>query len=107
MLNSITISVVIITNKEYYLLQVRASAVFVPEFANLQDEAEKYMFAYSIRMSLLPEGCIINEMTFSSCQLKWRRWIIRANEAIISDVNGEAVIGKVMTYRLLLFQFLL
>ncbi|XWS13201.1 hypothetical protein CRYUN_Cryun36dG0017100 [Craigia yunnanensis] len=75
-------------------VQVRASAVFVPEFANLQDEAEKYMFAYSIHMSLLPEGCIINEMTFSSCQLNWRHWIIRANEAIVSDFKGEAVIGK-------------
>ncbi|GMJ01712.1 SKP1/ASK-interacting protein 16 [Hibiscus trionum] len=75
-------------------VQVRASAVFVPEFADLQYEAEKYMFAYSIRMSLLPEGCIINGMTFGSCQLSWRHWIIRANEDIISNVNGEAVIGK-------------
>ncbi|XVE84491.1 hypothetical protein DITRI_Ditri17bG0017700 [Diplodiscus trichospermus] len=75
-------------------VQVRASAVFVPEFADLQDDAEKYMFAYSIRLSLLPEGCIINGMTFSSCQLNWRHWIIRANEDIVSDVNGEAVIGK-------------
>ncbi|XWS09350.1 hypothetical protein CRYUN_Cryun40dG0077600 [Craigia yunnanensis] len=74
-------------------VQVRASAVFVPEFAKLQDEAEKYFFAYSIRMSLLPEGCIINGMTFSSCQLNWRHWVIRANEAIVSNVNGEAVIG--------------
>ncbi|XWS35297.1 hypothetical protein CRYUN_Cryun21dG0113900 [Craigia yunnanensis] len=86
-------------------VQVRASAVFVPEFADLQDEAEKYMFAYSIRMSLLPEGCIINGMTFSSCQLNWRHWIIRANEDIATYVNGEAVMGKVMTYQFLLFQF--
>ncbi|OMO68026.1 hypothetical protein CCACVL1_20127 [Corchorus capsularis] len=75
-------------------LLVRASAVFVPEYTNLQNEAEKYLFAYSIRMSLLPEGCIINGMTFSSCQLHWRHWIIRANEAVISDVHGEAVIGQ-------------
>ncbi|XP_017975260.1 PREDICTED: F-box protein SKIP16 [Theobroma cacao] len=75
-------------------VQVRASAAFVPELANLQDSAEKYLFAYSIRMSLLPGGCIIDGMTFSSCQLNWRHWIIRANEAIISDVNGEAVIGQ-------------
>ncbi|XP_022734593.1 F-box protein SKIP16-like isoform X2 [Durio zibethinus] len=73
-------------------VQVRASAVFVPEFA--EPEAEKYWFAYSIRLSLLPEGCIINGMTFKSCQLNWRHWIIRANEDIVFDVNGEAVIGK-------------
>ncbi|KAE8723869.1 F-box protein SKIP16 [Hibiscus syriacus] len=73
---------------------VRASAVFVPEFADLQGEAEKYTFAYSIRMSLLPEGCIINGTTFGSCQLSLRHWIIRANEDIVSNVNGEAVIGK-------------
>lgn len=75
-------------------VQVRASAVFVPELANLQDEAEKYTFAYSIRMSLLPEGCIINGMNFSSCQLNSRHWIVHANEAIVSTVNAEAVIGK-------------
>ncbi|XP_021291057.1 F-box protein SKIP16 [Herrania umbratica] len=83
-------------------VQVRASAVFVPELANPEDRAEKYLFAYSIRMSLLPEGCIIDGMTFSSCQLNWRHWIIQANEAIVSDVNGEAVIGQVMTYQFLL-----
>ncbi|KAK8483554.1 hypothetical protein V6N12_076223, partial [Hibiscus sabdariffa] len=75
-------------------VQVRASAVFVPEFADLQNEVEKYRFAYSIRMSLLPEGCVINGMTFGSCQLSRRHWIIRANEDIISDFSGEAVIGK-------------
>ncbi|KAE8730847.1 F-box protein SKIP16 [Hibiscus syriacus] len=75
-------------------VQVRASAVFVPEFTDLKGEAEKYTFAYSIRMSLLPEGCIINGMTFGSCQLSRRHWIIRANENIVSNVNGEAVIGK-------------
>lgn len=89
------------------MLQVRASAVFVPEISNLQDEARKYLFAYSVRMSLFPEGCIINGMTFSSCQLSRRHWIIRSDEAIVSDVNAEAVIGKVMTYQCLLFQFLL
>ncbi|KAL2230397.1 UNVERIFIED_CONTAM: F-box protein SKIP16 [Sesamum indicum] len=75
-------------------VKVRASAAFVPEFSNLQDESEKFLFAYSIRMSLSPDGCVINGMTFSSCQLYWRHWIIRANDAIVSDVNGEAVIGK-------------
>ncbi|KAG8362577.1 hypothetical protein BUALT_BualtUnG0061900 [Buddleja alternifolia] len=75
-------------------VKVRASAAFVPEFSNLQDESDKFMFAYSIRMSLSPDGCVINGTTFSSCQLYWRHWIIRANDAVVSDVNGEAVIGK-------------
>lgn len=65
--------------------------MFVPE----QATSQKYSFAYSIRMSLLPEGCIINGMTFSSCQLHWRHWIIRAKDVVIADVNGEAVVGQV------------
>ncbi|XP_022874657.1 F-box protein SKIP16-like [Olea europaea var. sylvestris] len=75
-------------------VKVRASAAFVPEFSNLQDESDKYLFAYSIRMSLSPGGCVINGMKFSSCQLYWRHWTIRANDAVVSNVNGEAVIGK-------------
>ncbi|XP_021628434.2 F-box protein SKIP16 [Manihot esculenta] len=75
-------------------VKVRASAVFVPEAADLPDSTEKYWFAYSIRMSLLPEGCIVNGMHFSSCQLQKRHWIIRANGNVVSDVNAEGVIGK-------------
>ncbi|MBA0647408.1 hypothetical protein Goklo_015293 [Gossypium klotzschianum] len=75
-------------------VQVRASAVFVPEFADLVDEAEKFTFAYSIRMSLLPEGCVINGMTFVSCQLNRRHWIIRADGEVVSSVDDEAVIGE-------------
>ncbi|KAK4718524.1 hypothetical protein R3W88_016862 [Solanum pinnatisectum] len=75
-------------------VKVRASSVFVPEFSTIQDEYEKFFFAYSIRMSLSPEGCIMNGMTFNSCQLYWRRWIIRCNDNVVDDVNGEAVIGK-------------
>ncbi|XP_075487671.1 F-box protein SKIP16-like isoform X1 [Primulina tabacum] len=75
-------------------VKVRASAAFVPEFSNLQDESDKFMFAYSIRLSLSPDGCIINGMTFSSCQLYWRSWIIRDNDLVVANPNGEAVIGK-------------
>ncbi|KAK6914537.1 F-box domain [Dillenia turbinata] len=75
-------------------VQVRASSVFVPELSNLQDESEKYTFSYSIRMRLLPEGCIINGLYYDSCQLHWWHWIIRANDEVISDFNAEAVIGK-------------
>ncbi|MFS7924852.1 putative ApaG domain, F-box-like domain superfamily, ApaG domain superfamily protein [Helianthus anomalus] len=75
-------------------VQVRASAVFVPEFSDLMQEAEKYMFAYSIRMSLKPEGCFVHGMSFESCQLYWRHWIIKSNDNVVDDVNGEAVIGQ-------------
>lgn len=84
------------------IFQVRASAVFVPEFAALLDEAEKFTFAYSIRLSLLPEGCVINGMTFSSCQLNRRHWIIRVDEVVVSSATGEAVIGEVMKCLVLL-----
>ena len=69
--------------------------MLIPEFSDLQDDKEKYLFTYSIRMSLLPEGCIINGVSFSSCQLYWRHWSIRADDEVVSAVNGEAVIGKV------------
>ncbi|KAK7262600.1 hypothetical protein RJT34_30175 [Clitoria ternatea] len=75
-------------------VKVRASALLIPELVNFQDDLEKYLFAYSIRMSLEPQGCTINGMSFSSCQLHWRHWIIRANDIVVSDVNGEAVIGQ-------------
>jgi F-box protein 3 len=71
-------------------VQVRASACFVPEFSCY---AELY-FCYSIRMCLVPEGCTVNGMKFDSCQLHWRRWLIRSKEDVESDVNGEAVIGE-------------
>nr|KYP65988.1 F-box protein SKIP16 [Cajanus cajan] len=75
-------------------VKVCASALVIPELIDLQHDFEKYLFAYSIRMSLEPQGCIINGMTFNSCQLHWRHWIIRANDIVVSDVNGEAVIGQ-------------
>jgi F-box protein 3 len=75
-------------------VQVRASAVLCPELSDLQHDSEKYLFSYSIRMSLLPGGCFINGIYFNSCQLQRRHWIIRANDFIVSEVNGEAVIGQ-------------
>ena len=83
------------TYKYFLFLEIRASALLVPEGVDLQNDREKYLFSYSIRMSLQPQGCVINGMSHSSCQLYWRHWIIRANDAVVSDVNGEAVIGMV------------
>ncbi|KAK1410763.1 hypothetical protein QVD17_37302 [Tagetes erecta] len=74
-------------------VQVHASAVFVPEFSDLLEEEDKYMFAYSIRMSLKPEGCFVHGMCFDSCQLYWRHWIIKSNGYVVGDINGEGVIG--------------
>ncbi|KAF9611757.1 hypothetical protein IFM89_034940 [Coptis chinensis] len=74
-------------------VQIRASAVFVPELSYLEKGPE-YWFSYSIRMSLLSEGCIANGTTFPSCQLYWRHWIIRGKDGVVSEVDGEAVIGQ-------------
>ncbi|KAG4953794.1 hypothetical protein JHK87_039388 [Glycine soja] len=79
----------------YTSQQVCASALVMLELIDVQDDLQKYLFAYSIRLSLEPQGCIINGTSFSSYQLHWRHWIIRANDIVISDVNGEAVIGQV------------
>lgn len=80
-----------------YIFQVRASSILVPELCDLSDEGDdKYWFAYSIRLSLSPDGCMLDGVHHNSCQLYSRHWIIRAQENVVSDVRGEAVIGKVL-----------
>lgn len=74
-------------------VQVRASSVFVPEMCDMEGE-NKYYYTYSIRMSLLPEGCVLGGVHYSSCQLYSRHWIIRSKDNVVSEVNGEAVIGQ-------------
>ncbi|WJX45580.1 F-box protein skip16 [Trifolium repens] len=74
-------------------VQVRASALVIPELTDLQDDREKYLFAYSIHLSLQPQGCMINGISHRSCQLYRRHWLIHANDVLVSDVDGEAVIG--------------
>jgi F-box protein 3 len=83
------------TNKYFLFLEVRASALVIPELTDLQDDREKYLFAYSIHLSLQPQGCVINGISHRSCQLYWRHWLIHANDVLVSDVDGEAVIGMV------------
>ncbi|KAJ4730394.1 F-box protein SKIP16 [Rhynchospora pubera] len=78
-------------------VKVRVSAVLVPEGSNpggLDPDMDKYLFAYSIRISLLPQGCMLDGAYYSSCQLRSRHWIIRSRENIVDDVAGEAVIGQ-------------
>ncbi|KAJ0753854.1 putative ApaG domain-containing protein [Helianthus annuus] len=52
------------------------------------------MFGYSIRMLLKPGGCFVHGMSFDSCQLYRRHWIIKSNDNVVGDFNGEAVIGQ-------------
>lgn len=75
-------------------VQVRSSAVFVPERSDLQGSADKYYFCYSIRMCLVRQEKISAWAMLSSCQLARRHWVIRANDTIINDFHGDAVIGK-------------
>ncbi|KAL5203976.1 hypothetical protein ABZP36_008847 [Zizania latifolia] len=74
-------------------VKVRASAVFVPEYPERRLSGERYMYAYSIRLSV-PEACMLGGVYYSSCQLYSRHWIIRWRDRVVSDVNGEGVIGK-------------
>ncbi|KAK4799958.1 hypothetical protein SAY86_025323 [Trapa natans] len=75
-------------------VKVRGSALFIPELSDLEHPEQKYLFSYSIRMSLLPEGCFVNGTYFQSCQLQWRYWIIRSNDVVVDNVDGDGVIGK-------------
>ncbi|KAK1386356.1 F-box protein SKIP16 [Heracleum sosnowskyi] len=75
-------------------VQVRASAVFIPELSVTDFDSIKDCFTYSIRMSLKPEGCIINGMRFDSCQLYREHRIIRENDNVVSETIEETVVGK-------------
>ncbi|VAI02672.1 unnamed protein product [Triticum turgidum subsp. durum] len=74
-------------------VKVRASAVFAPEHP-YGGHPGTYLYSYSIRLSV-PEACMLGGVYFSSCQLHSRHWIIRCKDTVVSDVNGEGVIGKV------------
>ncbi|KAM0032909.1 putative ApaG domain-containing protein [Helianthus debilis subsp. tardiflorus] len=65
------------------------------QFSDLTEEAQEYMFGYSIRMLVKPEGFFVHGMSFDSCQLYRRHWIIKSNDNLVGDFNGEAVIGHV------------
>ncbi|BAF28021.2 Os11g0265200 [Oryza sativa Japonica Group] len=74
-------------------VKVRASAVFAPEHPESRRPGAKCLYAYSIRLSV-PEACMLGGVYYSSCQLYSRHWIIRWRDRVVSDVNGEGVIGK-------------
>lgn len=67
-------------------VQVRCSAVFVPEMSTV---GGPYCFAYSVRMRLLP----VAKNSFSRCQLFMRHWIIKAEGVPVEELRAEAVVG--------------
>lgn len=75
------------------IFQVRASALFIPELTVL--ESNHYSFAFSLRMSLKPGGCIVNGMQFDSCQLCMCHWTIQENNDTVTRINEETMQGKV------------
>lgn len=78
-------------------VQVRCSAVFVPELSKLQDDDDDddrcFFFSYLVRMCLLPSGIGSYHHSFNSCQLSKRHWFIRENEIPLLPVHGHGVIG--------------
>ncbi|XP_062182642.1 F-box protein SKIP16-like [Phragmites australis] len=74
-------------------VKVRASAVFVPEHPGSGEPRGRYMYSYSIRLSV-PEACMLGGVYYSSCQLYSRHWIIGSRDGVVSDVHGEGVIGE-------------
>lgn len=72
--------------------------MLVPEQSDLQEGIDKYLFAYSIRMSVEPEGCVVDGVCYSSCQLYSRHWTIKAKGRVLNEVSGEGVIGMVWSY---------
>lgn len=77
-------------------VQVRSSAVFVPEYSTLENdtEEENYMFTYAVRMRKLAAEDDSHISAYNSCQLSSRHWIIRENGAFKTEVRGPGVIGQ-------------
>eukprot|EP00271_Cylindrocystis_brebissonii_P006468 TRINITY_DN19259_c0_g1_i1.p1 TRINITY_DN19259_c0_g1~~TRINITY_DN19259_c0_g1_i1.p1 ORF type:complete len:536 (-),score=83.81 TRINITY_DN19259_c0_g1_i1:1304-2911(-) len=88
-------------------VQVRCSAVFVPEASAISAlDDSRHFFSYSVRMRLLlrndgrrPGSSSGSESEggarpHSSVQLVGRHWIIRDGNKVVSEVRGEAVVGQ-------------
>lgn len=73
-------------------LQISLSAMFVPEQSSVQNS--NFGFAFTIRISVLPDGCNVYGIKFNSCRLHWMHWIIRENENAIEDYSQEAYFAK-------------
>lgn len=77
-------------------VQVRSSAVFVPEYSTLEDniDDENYVFTYAVRMRKLADEDGSQRNMCNRCQLSSRHWIIRENGAFKNEVRGPGVIGQ-------------
>lgn len=70
--------------------------MFVPELSRVEEQEDSYWFSYSVRMRLLNPTPRQTD-ALRSCQLSDRHWVIRAQDTIIAEVRGHAVIGLVMS----------
>ncbi|KAL0723864.1 hypothetical protein Bca4012_038463 [Brassica carinata] len=61
------------------------------EVSNHLDKPPEYLYACSIRMSLMPT---FNRRHHSSWQIYSRHWVVRADDAVVGDVDGESVLIK-------------
>lgn len=69
----------------------------MPELSRVEELEDSYWFSYSVRMCLLnPSSNDSNALT--SCQLSERHWVIRANDSVVAQVHGRAVIGLVINF---------
>nr|GEV14983.1 hypothetical protein [Tanacetum cinerariifolium] len=69
-------------------------AVFQPDVSELKEETEKYVFAYSISLSLKPEGYVEFGRFSDSRVLSQIQLIIKSNENVVGEINAEAMIDK-------------
>lgn len=60
----------------------------------MEELDDSYWFSYSVRMRLLDPASGQTD-ALSSCQLSDRHWVIRANDTVVAEVRGRAVIGMV------------
>jgi uncharacterized protein affecting Mg2+/Co2+ transport len=77
-----------------YIEQVRCSGAFVPELSRVEELDDSYWFCYSVRMRLLNPAPGQTD-ALNTCQLSGRHWVTRANDTVVAEVRGRAVIGMV------------
>lgn len=76
----------------------------MPELSRVEELDDSYWFSYSVRMRLLnPAPGQIDAL--NTCQLSDRHWVIRANDTVVAEVRGRAVIGMVCpSFNLFIFK---
>lgn len=74
-------------------VKVRVSAIFAAESSAHGDYVRRYVYYYSIRLSL-PEAYNVDGKWYSSFQFQSHHWTIRIGDNVISDAYGYGVHGK-------------